>query len=219
MSRFAVKYAPFDGRDGLQLEKGTLTCFYEGSPVGSVDVAESRKLEELMEDYAIPTLFPDLVFRYTNPAWYEISINFSYANKQRQSVHGELNFEGRHYLWWARMTMNPDFRATHLVPHGQRNWLREDEVKAAKGLEFYIPPVIANHEDPVVTRRVALALEQFVYGIRNGFLRGPYIYDRKPQRRSFDNFFSIDEPMWSANLPRVVAADGNTSFGNLYIPE
>jgi hypothetical protein len=219
MSRFAVKYAPYDGDNGLRLEKGILACYYQGTMVGKVDVAETRTLEDLMADYSVASLFPDLLFCYTRPAWYEIAINFSYAIKARQEVHGELNFEGRHYLWWARMNRNPDFAATHLVPPGQRTWLKREEVEHSKGLEFFIPPHIAKHEDPVVTRRVAMALEQFVYAIRNGYLRDAYIYERKPLQRAFDNFFSIDAPMWEANLPRVLPADGNDNFGMLYVPE
>lgn len=219
MSRFAVKYAPYDGSDGLRLEKGALTAYYQGAPVGQVEISESSSLEALMADYSVPSLFPDLLFCYTRPAWYEIAINFSYAIKQRQEVHGELNFEGRHYLWWARMTRYPDFASTHLVPPGQRTWLKPEEIAESKGLEFYIPPHIANHEDPVVTRRVAMALEQFVYAIRNGYLRDAYIFERKPLQRAFDNFFSIDAPMWEANLPRVLPADGETNFGMLIIPE
>ncbi len=219
MARFAVKYAPTDGENGLSLERGVLSAHYQGAVVSQVKVSDKSDLQELLDDYAVPTLFPDLLFCYTRPAWYEIAINFTYAVKQRQEVHGELNFEGRRYLWWAKMARYPDFGATYLVPPGQRTWLRADEVADSEGLEFFVPPHIARHEDPVVTRRVAMALEQFVYAIRNGYLRDAYIYDRKPLQRAFDNFFSIDIPMWQANLPRVLPSDGEGNFGLLYTPE
>jgi hypothetical protein len=77
-----------------------------------------------------------------------------------------------------------------------RPWLHEDE--QGKGFEFHLPPALSEHPDPVVVRRLTLAIESFIYKIRDGWpVDVPYLYH-------FDNLFSELSPMYAGQGPAVV---------------
>lgn len=198
MAREIISYQEFDGANGLALEQGVLTAYADGEVIGRAKVSGAADLGQLMRTYEIQYLLPDLIFCYDRPAWYEVMIDYTGSIKERREVHGTILFEGRPRTWSAKFRSHPDFGHGDLVPTKQRPWVRPQEVEKSMGLEFYLPQNILDYDDPVVCRRIAIALEEFVYALRD-----PRFEIKLPRPRAFGNMFSADTPMWAANLPRV----------------
>lgn len=195
-----ISYRVFDGRDGLDIRGNELVAFFAGQPVHAVEISAAADLDLLLRTYTVPKLMPDLTFCYSRHQVFEVLIDFLDSDPVRQEVQGSIVFEGKRYGWSAKMRVHPDFAEEDLIPEEQRSWMRRSDVEKSRGLEFYLPSVVRDHNDPVVTKRCALALAGFVGALRDGYELN------LPQVRQFDNLFSSEFPMWAANLPRV--ADG-----------
>jgi hypothetical protein len=191
------RYQPFDGRDGLRLDGATLSAWRGGKLLATASAPPGALLEELLRSYRLPELFPDLVFTHTEPATYLVLIDYSYTLTHRREIHGWLTFEGTRFRWIAKWRKLPK-GAGSISP--DRPWLHAEEVERGEGLEFHLPPPLANHPDPVVVRRLALAIEAFVFALRDGW---PIDI---PFRYQFDNLFSQRQPIWQGEGPAVTTA-------------
>jgi hypothetical protein len=64
-----------------------------------------------------------------------------------------------------------------------------------------LPGAWQTHPDPLVPRRLALALEAFLDDLAS---------ERElavPYRRVFNNIFSAKHPAWRINLPRIISIE------------
>lgn len=194
-----IRYKLFDGKDGLQLRGSALTAWAGGVERGRAEVSEAADLGLLMRSYEVQDLLPDLIFCHSKPEWHELAINFRYSLRTNREVHGYVVFLGQRLPWVARRGVHPDFMLPDQPCRGQRSWLRPEDEKDGVGLEFAVPSDIIDYPDPVVVRRTALALERFIYNLRDDWPM------ELPYRSSFTNLFSAREPMWPANLPRLIS--------------
>lgn len=195
MARQIVTYKPFDGRDGLAVEGDLALAYVDGAKVGSARMRTPVALETLLSSYAFPSLFPQAVFCHTQPETHQVVVDYQYTLERKREIHGWITFCGTRYRWWGTWRQMP--KRSGVIPP-DRPWLHADEI--GKGLEFHLPPAISELPDPVIVRRLALALEGFIYALRDGF---PVDL---PFRYQFDNLFSLASPMWSGEGPAVTTA-------------
>lgn len=125
-----------------------------------------------------------------------ISVDLSFVLPDGE-INGTLRIDhGPKQAWYAQPTRHPDLaRAGHL--HAHRPWAAADP--AGEGYEFHLPADLDGAGD-IMRRRVALALEEFLYAKRDGKLCGPY-------HRQITLSVDTDTPTWDLNVPVIAAAD------------
>ena len=186
-------YQPLSEGNGLLLEEQTLSAYREGQLVCDSDIETVADLDFLLESYMIPALLPECSFSYTPAQSYVISMNLDFSVPG--TLFGSFELNGQRDLWRAECVRHGVFLHAGALPPGVRPWADNDE--PGTGWQFVLPPSLRLSPDPVLVRRVTVALEAFVYAIdQSREIDLPY-------RRAFDNVFSADKPMWSYNLPRI----------------
>lgn len=193
MTRPIVSYQPYRGLGGLDVVDGEAIAYVDGLEVERTKLSSPVGLEELLASYEAPRMFPRLIFCHTKPEYHTVTMDYSYSLPKSREVHGWVTLEGTRHRWVAKWRQLP--KGSGAVSE-DRPWLHSDEVGI--GFEFHLPPPLANHPDPVIVRRVALAIERFIFALRDGWpVDIPFKY-------YFDNLFSIDSPMWAGEGPAVV---------------
>jgi len=195
MSQECISYQVFDGQNGLSLEEGTLSAYRNGQKVAEVSVPSSFKLSELILDYQVLALLPELDFCYTEPEQFEIEVTTNPLSLPGE-VSGLMTINGESQLWVAYYKKHPDFLRQDEVPPGQRPWA---ESHPGEGWLFMLPATWQTHPDHLVPRRLALCLESYLDDINAG--RNIPL----PYRRRFDNVFSASSPAWRVNLPHIIS--------------
>lgn len=192
-----VRYQEFDGQNGLAIEGQALVAYLSGHEVARVALDEPYELSRILRSYAALRLLPGLRFSYSEPRRLEVKVTLDFSLPQQ--VFGAIEIEGRRELWRAERTRSADFLLGSQLPEQARPWAGAEE--PGSGWQFYLPHSLMAGSDPALTRRVAIALEIFLYSIEQ---------DRPieiPYRRMIDSVFSAERPLWSVNLPRVVTLD------------
>lgn len=193
MAREIVIFKSFDGRDGLLERRDDVLAYVGERVVAAAEKPPETSLEDLAYTYRVLELFPDLVFCYTRPTRTELAIDI-WSRHDRQ-LDGMMLYNGVMLPWQVRWMRDPIFDLADELPAGQRSWVRKED--GGWGLRFHLPGAVHDQGDPVVMRRTALALEEFVYALRDR-----YDVDL-PYRREFMNLFSLDMPTWRVNLPFI----------------
>lgn len=191
-----VRYQEHDGRDGLVIAEGALFAYRNGVAVDSVPVDMDTNLRQLMLDYQVISLLPDVEFCHTAPEEFAVSIVLDPFHLPGE-ITGKVDINGEQHLWVAQPNLHPDFRLADSVPDAFRPYIKPD----GRGFEYFLPAAIQTHPDPLVPRRLAVALDGFLCALAN---------DRNitnPFRAAFTNVFSAARPAWRINLPRVISVD------------
>lgn len=191
-----ITYKPFLDTDGIDLEGNDVVVYANGCEVARKELKDPpSSVELLLCSYEVPDMFPALVFCHTAPETHVVIIDYSYTLPKNREIHGWLTLEGERYRWWARW--REMIKSSGEIP-ADRPWLHADELN--KGFEFYLPPTLSQLPDPLIVRRIVLALESFLYALRDGWpIDIPYRYH-------FDNLFSADASLWRGEPPAVTTA-------------
>jgi hypothetical protein len=193
MTRPIVTYQPFTGRDGVAVEEHQVVAYAEGQEVARAPLSSPATAAELLGSYEVVDLLPQAVFCYTKHESHIVTVDFSYALPKSRDIHGWVTLEGVRHRWSARWRELP--KGSGVIPP-DRPWLHDNEI--GMGFEFHMPPALSEHPDPVIVRRLTLAIESFIYKIRDGWpVDIPFLYH-------FDNLFSALTPMWGGEAPAVV---------------
>jgi hypothetical protein len=191
-----ITYQPYRGSNGIDLDGQDVVVYADGREVSRQALTSpAQSIELLLCSYEVPDMFPGLVFCHTEPETHVVIIDYSYTLPKNREIHGWITLEGDRYHWWARW--RELIRGSGEVP-ADRPWLHAEELN--KGFEFCLPPALSQLPDPLVVRRIVLALESFIYAIRDGWpIDIPYRYH-------FDNLFSADASLWRGEPPAVSTA-------------
>lgn len=189
-----IEYRPLTKGNGIFLDGEDVVIYSASQEIARVKLLEPvSDLTSLLLSYRVPDMFPDLVFCHTKPENHIVSIDYSYTLQRKREVHGWITLEGDRFRWWARWKEMP--RGSGEISL-DRTWLHADEI-GKMGFEFCIPPALARLPDPLVVRRLVLALESFIYALREGWdIDIPY-------RHQFNNLFSSQSSLWRGDPPAV----------------
>jgi hypothetical protein len=192
-----IPYRPLevDGRNGLRLSGGVIEAYLNGELKGSAPVpADAGELQVLLAGYRVPVLLPSLWFCFDErPREVEVELNIDFS--LGSSAFGAIIIDGERELWEANRTGSNELADPALVPAGARPWAVEPI--PGYGWQISLPASARSSADPVFRRRVALAIEAFLYALSSGKeIQVPY-------RRRFGTAFSAADPMWAANVPVV----------------
>lgn len=184
--------AAADGENGLRLVDGRLEAWADGKLVASAPA--EGPLAELMATYRVQEVLPEVGFAYGEPRTLdvELTVDFSLGSV----AFGAITVNGERELWEAERTGSHLFVERGLVPEGARPWA-DAEPMPGRGWKITLPPFAQLDPDPVLRRRIALAIEAFLYALA----------ERKeiqvPYKRRISTVFSAEDPMWAANVPVV----------------
>jgi hypothetical protein len=183
-------YQRYNGQNGLQLADGLLRAYDDGQLVGEVACTDTD-LDQLLGQYRVPPLLPTLSFVHPPEQHLHLSISLDFS--EPGEVMGSMELNGVRQLWRARRTHSALF--TTPLPAGARPWVSETEPDA--GWELWLPLAVMRDPDPVITRRVALVTEAFLYRL----LKEERLV--LPFTTTINNVFR-GQDIWLENLPRVV---------------
>jgi len=189
-----IAYQPFDGSNGLQLQARTLSAYKEGEEVGRVVVEDQQNLDSLLAFYTIPNLLPDFDFAYEGKRRLrQLELDADFPSEH--TLGGHLKTQDEAGYWAAEYIGNNVFLLDEQLPPDVRPWV--DSEKIGYGWQIQLPGFLAVELDSVLRRRAALAIEEFLYGLKNKTI------ETIPWRKKIDNVFSATQPMWSQPLPVV----------------
>jgi hypothetical protein len=201
-----IRYQAFDETNGLRLAEGQLLAYDEGRIVARAPLradAADLSLEGLLDSYQVLHLLPALSFSYSKPRYLNIEIQASWEGPGE--INGYVRVNGANPgAWTAHPCHHPDLTQTQLIDPRVRPWAQHEP--PGRGFEFYLPPDLAEHLDPVIRQRAALALEAYVYALAGQRVGPP------PFRRMISNIVSVQAPVWKANIPRIVSSEEQRIF-------
>lgn len=198
-----IIHRPESDGDGISLDGDRLTLWAGGEELISSQLSREMtemSLDEMLETHEIPNLFPSFEFALSEEliVW-DLEIDTSMS--ARGAILGELcviggtGEIGESGLWEAQRARGAAFHfsARELA---LRPWLNSEEV-SGEGWAFSLPLFVAVHQDQILRKRTAAAIEAFIYSLQaQREINLPY-------RRRVTNSFSHRDPIWSEDTPAI----------------
>lgn len=186
MGAMNVLVKGLDAGEGLAVIDGNLVAYAGGAEVGrSRDWAEL----EMPDDQTLAERFPDLTFSHGAPLVRTYAIDLLDPMMVARRAEGVITCEGRRYPWVAEMVADPVFM-TRTVPASLSAGLPH---QAVRGWACRVPGQLTG-DDPVLTRRIYLALTALLVDLASG---RPVTL---PTTRVISNVFSVLEPPVSPEI-------------------
>jgi hypothetical protein len=174
-------------QDGLTIVDGHLEIRKEGQAVARAPYAGT--IEEALSSFAPLELFIDQDFSFSGEK-IEVEVAISVQPLIDNIVDGKVRIGETTGVWQAEYKGGNAFLAQ--VPG--RPW-----AQGSPGYGWVIKaPSFLFDQDPVVTQRVGLLIEETLYKLAFGQI------DMPGMKRTISNTFNAENPTWTAPLPMVI---------------